>query len=211
MRERDPFGEALRGLRDRLRSGNLAPGQPLVVEDLAQAMELSATPVREALSFLAGQGLVMRRQGGGRGYLACPLSADSLAQLYRLHGALAAFAIGERPQRLGAAPIDRLDRGGDVLLRTEHLFERLVSLAGNGPQRRIQAHLADRLCLARRAEPLAFAGLEDELSALERLEELGAPMGAALRLYHRRRLAKAEQLATLANSVCMGEVFSEYI
>ena len=62
MRTRDPFGEALSELRMRLRQGELRPGAPLVVMDLAQSLGLSATPVREALAFLAGEGLIDRPQ-----------------------------------------------------------------------------------------------------------------------------------------------------
>ena len=81
MRTRDPFGEALSELRMRLRQGELRPGAPLVVMDLAQSLGLSATPVREALAFLAGEGLIEGRRGAARGYLAGRLGSAEIADL----------------------------------------------------------------------------------------------------------------------------------
>lgn len=44
MRTRDPFGEVLEALRRRIREGQLAPGAPLIVMDLAADLDVSATP-----------------------------------------------------------------------------------------------------------------------------------------------------------------------
>ncbi|MCF3960139.1 GntR family transcriptional regulator [Streptomyces fuscigenes] len=44
-----------------IRTGELAPGQRVVLASLAQQLEMSQTPVRDALSLLAEQGLVVRR------------------------------------------------------------------------------------------------------------------------------------------------------
>ncbi|MCR5879453.1 GntR family transcriptional regulator [Phenylobacterium sp. J367] len=52
----EPFHVALSALRDRLQSGELRPGTRAGAVDLADALGLSTTPVREALSRLAGRG-----------------------------------------------------------------------------------------------------------------------------------------------------------
>jgi len=52
-------------IRDAIVRGDLALGQRLVVRDLAQALGVSATPVREALSRLAAEGLVTGRPHAG--------------------------------------------------------------------------------------------------------------------------------------------------
>lgn len=72
MRQRDPFGLALASLRSAIAAG-LAPGQHLSVADIAAALNLSTSPVREALSRLCGEGLVEDRRGMGYFTRAAPL------------------------------------------------------------------------------------------------------------------------------------------
>ena len=55
---RDSFGLALGALRRRLRLGVDAPGAALPINLIAAELRLSSTPVREALSRLAGEDLV---------------------------------------------------------------------------------------------------------------------------------------------------------
>lgn len=64
MRTRDPFGTALGSLRAALDQG-IAPGRHLPIADIAAALGLSASPVREALSRLCGEGLIEDRRGLG--------------------------------------------------------------------------------------------------------------------------------------------------
>lgn len=64
MRTRDPFGTALGSLRSALDQG-LEPGRHLPIADIAAALKLSASPVREALSRLSGEGLIEDRRGLG--------------------------------------------------------------------------------------------------------------------------------------------------
>jgi len=71
---------------DRLRraivSGELEPGERVLVELLAQEWEISATPLREALRTLAGEGLiVLESQRGAR---VAPVSPSELAEVYEL-------------------------------------------------------------------------------------------------------------------------------
>ena len=104
MRSRDPFGLALAEIRGRIRAGEVLPGRPLVVDDLARDLQLSHTPVREALAYLTGEGLVVGREGRARGYAVSPLGASELGDLYRLHLSQIAFAIGEAARRGRLAP-----------------------------------------------------------------------------------------------------------
>jgi DNA-binding GntR family transcriptional regulator len=63
--ERVNFGSRLRlvdevadELRERIYAGDLAPGQPLRQEELAQDLQISRTPLREALRILENEGLL---------------------------------------------------------------------------------------------------------------------------------------------------------
>ena len=59
----EPFHVVLRHLRDRLQRGVLPPGAHITAVDLADELRLSTTPVREALSRVAGEGLLEDRRG----------------------------------------------------------------------------------------------------------------------------------------------------
>lgn len=68
-------------LLDMLMSGVLAPGAPLSIDGLAGELQVSPTPVREALVHLEGTGLVSRAPL--RGYrVASPLTPEQIAQLF---------------------------------------------------------------------------------------------------------------------------------
>ncbi len=68
-------------LVDMLMSGSLAPGEPLSIDGLASELQVSPTPVREALVHLERTGLVSRAPL--RGYrVAPPLSAEQVSQLF---------------------------------------------------------------------------------------------------------------------------------
>src|SRR5690606_3767999 len=64
-RRRDPFMMALESLRARAEQGVYAPGCPVVITDEARRLNLSTTPVREALVWLSGFGLIERSPTGG--------------------------------------------------------------------------------------------------------------------------------------------------
>jgi DNA-binding transcriptional MocR family regulator len=152
---RDQFAVALATLRRRFREGEWIQGEPLPVAELAERCGVSATPIREALSRLAGEGLVEDRRG--RGYHAQRLDGVDLADLYRsqhLLAHIAARAIG----CLGAAPSHQFELApqdfiDDPVIAWESLFEALMRQANAGFLMVEQQRLADRLAPARRLEP----------------------------------------------------------
>ncbi|MFK4057959.1 hypothetical protein [Brevundimonas sp. NPDC046655] len=81
-RNRDPFANALRTLRERAIAGVFSPGKPIIILDEAQALGLSTTPVREALAWLGGEGLISRAPAGG--YAGLSLDPMGLVGRYRL-------------------------------------------------------------------------------------------------------------------------------
>lgn len=64
-RNHDPFDLTLASLRQQVVSGRCRPGEPIVIQAEAQRLGVSTTPVREALSWLCGEGLVERARSGG--------------------------------------------------------------------------------------------------------------------------------------------------
>ncbi|WP_374469632.1 GntR family transcriptional regulator [Phenylobacterium sp.] len=194
----EPFHLALAHLRERLQSGGFRPGARITALDMADALGLSTTPVREALSRLAGEGLVEDRRG--QGYFVRPLSAADIADLYRL--SLAHLLIAHEPRRAMRTIGSRSDLEAEALRApvpaVEALFRRWVLLTGS--RSLVSAFGVQQVQLGpvRRLEPEVLGDLAEEAA------RLAAADGAArsdrlplLRRFHAARIREAERLATL--------------
>lgn len=107
-RDRDPFDRTLETLRRRLVEGAPLQGVALPVKALAAELGVSPTPVREALSRLAGEGLVARTAAGYAGVIH---DARSLAELYHLAGVLLGGLTMASPTALASVSVsEALDR-----------------------------------------------------------------------------------------------------
>lgn len=69
-------------LRRSILSGTLAPGESLSLRKLADALQVSFIPVRDALSVLESEGLVVNP--AGRGATVAPLDLDEFHAIYRV-------------------------------------------------------------------------------------------------------------------------------
>ena len=82
---------------DRLRSdiiaGRLAPNSKLRIEELRQDYDTGASPLREALNRLAGEGFVTAE--GQRGFTVAPISLKDLNEITRLRTMLECEALRE--------------------------------------------------------------------------------------------------------------------
>jgi DNA-binding GntR family transcriptional regulator len=92
-------------LRQQLRSGALAPAERLVDSALAQSLNVSRTPVREALSRLAADGL-LETQGGGF-QVVTPTSAD-MEEIFQMRRLLEPPAAGLAARVATSATFDQL-------------------------------------------------------------------------------------------------------
>ena len=79
-------------LRARILSGELAPGERLVEQALAEALGLSRTPVREAIRRLLHEGFVEKGQGYSTRVAEFP--EEELAQLFEIRRRLECYAAG---------------------------------------------------------------------------------------------------------------------
>ncbi|MFZ5721586.1 MAG: GntR family transcriptional regulator [Pseudomonadota bacterium] len=201
---REPFRQALVDLRRRLRKGDLAPGTRITAKEIAEALRLSPTPVREALSRLAGEGVLEERRGDG--FFVPDLSAADIAALYRLSEQL--LLMSQRTMR--PSPRDlRLSESGtddDPIRRIERLF--LAWAAESGSRVTIEAYrtVAVRLAPVRRREVELIDDLAQEAEGLLRLADPARRRArpAAIQTFHRRRAALVEQLADLVRPTRMG-------
>ncbi len=82
--------EVVDRLRDMIIQGELAPGVKLNERMLCERLHTSRTPVREAIKFLASEGLVELLPN--RGAIVTPITAATVREMFVLLGALEALA-----------------------------------------------------------------------------------------------------------------------
>jgi hypothetical protein len=179
-------------------------GEQLMVSAFSRDLRLSATPVREALSRLAGEGLIDDRRG--MGYFAWRLDAIDLVELYDLQSAYldAALTRADDPGVVsvraanGVAEVEDAEYG--LIGKVEAIFNSVIVLGRSTALMRAHRMLADRLAPFRRAEATALTEITSELEALEaivRRPDRDA-VADALRRYHDRRSSRAaEVVATM--------------
>ena len=105
--------EAYSRIREGIIDGDLPPGTKLNQNELAAQLELSTTPVREALRRLAGDGLV--QIDAYHGAFVAELDEEELREIYAIRAALEPMAI--------RTAID--DISSDSLDRAQALWERM--------------------------------------------------------------------------------------
>jgi DNA-binding GntR family transcriptional regulator len=110
-------------VRELIVSGQLRSGQFVRQEQIADELELSATPVREGLLALKGEGFVELKPR--RGFVVAPLSAADVADLFTAQQLLA----GELVYRAAG----RIDDRGLRELRRVHEETRKAVAAGDAP------------------------------------------------------------------------------
>lgn len=129
-------------LRDLIVSGALAPGQHLVEVDIAQRLQVSRGPVREAFQALHGQGWVDLRQG--RGAFVHEPTMEEVDEVFGVRAALEGEAASLAACTVSAADVVELraisargrkavwDGEYDLVVATNsELHRRVAELTGN--------------------------------------------------------------------------------
>lgn len=198
-RNRDPFTQALASLRERIQSGVLAGGRPVIVQDEAERLRLSTTPIREALARLSGEGLVERASSGG--YVTLRLDAAAVRDRYAMQAYYVRIALELNLEALGSTGPPQPLRVGEETPATavRRLFSGLVCSAGNALLWDGFQKVGGQLDLFRRLEPRLFPDLGGEAAALfaAYADIAGEAFEEAICRYHRRRMAAAGALAAL--------------
>ncbi len=97
----DYVDEVYKTLLDAISAGTLAPGERITQEDLAEQLNVSRSPVLQALRLLKKDGLL--QEAPGRGLVVARLEPERIGHLYRVRGALdglAARLAAERGERI---------------------------------------------------------------------------------------------------------------
>jgi DNA-binding GntR family transcriptional regulator len=98
---------ALRVLRERIRSGELRPGERIHAEELARELGMSQTPVREAIRLLQADRLVDFEPH--RGVVVTELQTGSLIEIFRLRYLLEPLAVRLAVPSLAGAALEDLE------------------------------------------------------------------------------------------------------
>lgn len=119
-------GVVVERLREAILSHEIAPGARLTQVEVATRFGVSRIPVRDALTELAAEGLVVL--SGRSGAVVAGLSLDDLQELYELRGSVEPLASRLAVPNVGRAQIMRMH---ECYRRMEHADERQVWLAAN--------------------------------------------------------------------------------
>jgi len=131
-------------LRERIISGEIAQGEFLRIDALANSLGVSTTPVREGLLLLQSESsvtLIPRR-----GFVVNAFSKDDVHDLFWAQATLAAELVGRATAQMSNAEFERLEAiqseheaayvAGDTPLaaRRGHEFHRAINLAARAPR-----------------------------------------------------------------------------
>lgn len=108
---------AAKAIRDRILSGDLAPGATLNQNELADSLGMSRIPIRDALRSLAAEGLVRLRARSTA--TVTPLSLDDLEELYEIRLALEPRLCREALPMVGPAQIDLMAEALELMETAE--------------------------------------------------------------------------------------------
>src|SRR6478736_3925657 len=102
-------------LRRAILSGQVPPGSPIPVDEVAELFGVSRIPIRESLKTLIGEGLVDHQPRAG--YTVARLTPQEIRELYVVRGVLEIAALstsissaGPDDDRLAAEVLDALDK-----------------------------------------------------------------------------------------------------
>ena len=89
-------------------SGQIGPGAPLRPEAIARQLEVSTTPVREAMHRIEGDGLAIKLPY--QGWFVREFTEPQIRELYEVRAALECFSVRLACQRITAEEVDWLHR-----------------------------------------------------------------------------------------------------
>ena len=210
-RTKEPFSEvAYRELRRRILESEMPAGFQATEQEVAELLEMSRTPTREALVRLSNEGLVEIRPRHGMRVL--PISTADMREIYEILTALECMAAEllarKKPSDAELQPLVDATDAMDAALKAEDLdawaraderfHAQLLELAGNRQLQATVLNYWDRAHRARmfslRLRPAPVNSTREHMQLVDSLRA-GDPEGAArVNRAHRER-ANRELLA----------------
>ncbi len=135
----DFVDEVYKTLLDAISDGSLAPGTRITQEEIAEQLNVSRSPVLQALRLLKKDGLV--QDAPGRGLLVATLDPNWIGNLYQVRGALDALAAGLAAEKKADIPAELIKKGrkaaaGDdvkAMVDADIAFHRAIYEASGNP------------------------------------------------------------------------------
>lgn len=132
---------ARRKIREDIIEGRIGPNVRLVAGDLAEQLQISRTPIREALQLLASEGLVSTT---GRGFIVRKYTVGEVRHNYEVRAALEAMGARLAAERAATADIKALERIGahrvglvddprDLMVDLNDAFHEAIMRAAGNP------------------------------------------------------------------------------
>ena len=164
--------KAYKGIRHILFHNEIAPGQKIAYHYLTKRLNMSPTPIIQALKLLEVQGLV--RHEPNRGYYTAPTSFDEVEEIYEMREIIEVSLLSKTMNSLGKNEIQKhyellkehslgldSDLASNALSSDKALHLTLASLSGSRVQLRILRQLFDLLYLKYRHSVLFATSFED--------------------------------------------------
>jgi DNA-binding GntR family transcriptional regulator len=123
--------QATRSLREEILSGAIASGTRLGEAELATRLSVSRTPIREALSRLAAEGLVEIQPN--RGARVATWSTGQLREIFELRLLLEPAAVRMAVPKLDAGQLDELDDLTAMVELNRRFHGTFIAAAGSAP------------------------------------------------------------------------------
>jgi hypothetical protein len=173
----------------------LTPGRTLQIGPWAAELRVSSTPVREALTRLAAEGLILFAPK--KGFFARTPTETEIRGLYAANAALVQAAVDHAAPRATPEPWTPLPGGAmPIVAATEELFLRIGRLSGlTELSERIQ-NLSERLRHVRAIECEVIGETEQEVGRMQRHVDRGqlAELRVAVGVYHETRVQHASRV-----------------
>ena len=104
------WDRAYAALKSALLEGRYAPGDRIILRDVADELGISLTPVRDAVNRLTAEKILGRGGVGNGGGATVPLlSADQFSQLMAVRSSLEPMAIAAAATRASVAQLDAVE------------------------------------------------------------------------------------------------------
>jgi hypothetical protein len=193
--ERGAVGRVYEDVKSRILSGEIRLRERLDVDHLARTYRVSGTPVRQALSHLAFERLIIPHPT--RGFHVALWSEKGLRDLYEWRSRLACVAAADSECITSATPLNGASTYAD---RIAFQLQRLNGVLNNSELVRAAINADERLRAARVVEPELFPDCEDEFAVLSAAMNDGAAaqLQTVLHTYHHRRVECAGEIRARA-------------
>ena len=191
-----------RALKGRLAAGHYPPGLRLDIQRVADEYRSSATPVREVLMRLVGEGLVEAQVQGG--FRAAHLDAPALAGLYSwnaiiLGGAFNLIVATETELLPESSALTSLATAEGCAATIASLFAVIAQASGNEDIVKAVSLVSTRLSFVRLAEPTVLKMVPKEIQGLLRFASCNDLPALRRRIvaYHQRRIMHSNALSSV--------------